>query len=219
MTAETAPVFVDALDAAIASATGRLEDQGQRLAVAVFRLLSAGHPLSVPAAADAAEMTEPQAASILRSWPAVFWDDHGQVTGFWGLALAGMPPHRIRRAGTELSAWCAWDPLFLARIIGDLQVATADPVTGQTITYDISPYGSITGASHPDAVLSFLRPDQPWDDHVMASFCHYVRHFTSPATARRWTAGHPGTFVINLDDAAELARRHTARFFGTAAPA
>ena len=62
MTAETAPVFVDALDAAIASATGRLEDQGQRLAVAVFRLLSAGHPLSVPAAADAAEMTEPQAA-------------------------------------------------------------------------------------------------------------------------------------------------------------
>ena len=219
MTAETASVSVDALDAAIAAATGRLEDQGQRLAVAVFRLLSAGHPVSIPAAADAAGMTEPQAASILRSWPAVFWDDHGQVTGFWGLALAGMPPHRIRRAGTELSAWCAWDPLFLARIIGDLQVATADPGTGETITYEISRDGSITGASCPDAVLSFLRPDQPWDNNVMTSFCHHVRHFTSPATAQRWTAGHPGTFVINLNDTAELARRHTARFFGTAAAA
>ena len=219
MTAETASVSVDALDAAIAAATGRLDDQGQHLAVAVFRLLAAGHPVSVPAAADAAGMTEPQAASILRSWPAVFWDDHGQVTGFWGLALAGMPPHRIRRAGTELSAWCAWDPLFLARIIGDLQVATADPGTGETITYEISRDGSITGASCPDAVLSFLRPDQPWDNNVMTSFCHHVRHFTSPATAQRWTAGHPGTFAIGLNDAAELARRHTARFFGTAAAA
>jgi hypothetical protein len=38
-------------------------------------------------------------------------------------------PHRIRRAGTDLSAWCAWDPLFLARVIGDLEVTTTDPVT------------------------------------------------------------------------------------------
>jgi hypothetical protein len=43
-----------------------------------------------------------------------------------------------------------------------------------------------------------------------------VLHFTGPATARRWTAGHPGTFVISLDQAAELARRHAARSFGIA---
>ena len=47
----------------------------------------------------------------------------------WGLALAEMP-HRIRRAGIGPHAWCAWDPLFLARVIGDLQVATANPVAG-----------------------------------------------------------------------------------------
>ena len=79
----------------------------------------------------------------------MFWDDHDQVVGFWGLALAGMPPHRITDAGTGLSAWCAWDPLFLARIIGDLQVTTADPVTGEAITYRISRDGAIDGASHP----------------------------------------------------------------------
>jgi hypothetical protein len=218
-TRTTAAVSVDALDAAVATATGRLEQDEQRLAAAVFRLLAAGHPVSIPAAAGAAGMPTPQAASVLRSWPAVFWDGHGQVTGFWGLALAGMPPHRVQRDGTELSAWCAWDPLFLARIIGDLQVATADPVTGEAITYDIGRDGAITGASHPGAVLSFLRPDQPWGNDVITSFCHYVRHFTGPATAQRWTADHPGTFVISLEDAAELARRHTARFFGTAAAA
>ena len=130
-----------------------------------------------------------------------------------------MPPHRLRHAGTVLSAWCAFDPLFLARIIGDLQVTTADPVTGEAITYHMSPDGAIDGASHPDAALSFLRPDKPWADDVQTTFCHYVHHFTSPSTAQRWTAAHPGTFVISLDDAAELARRFTARTFGTAVSA
>ncbi len=83
-TATTADVSVDAIDAALAAATPALGEDGQRLAVAVFRLLSAGHPVSIPAAAEAAAIPEPQATSILRSWPAVFWDDHDQVAGFGG---------------------------------------------------------------------------------------------------------------------------------------
>jgi len=51
----------------------------------------------------------------------------------------------------------------------------------------------------------------------MTTFCHYVWLFTSPVIAQRWTAAHPGAFVISLDDAAELARRHTARAFGAVA--
>jgi alkylmercury lyase len=217
MTAETATTpSVDAIDTALAAAAaGSLGEDEQRLAVVVLRLLAVGAPVSIPAGAAAAGMAEPLAEQVLRSWPAVFWDDDERVTGFWGLALPGMP-HRIRRAGTDLSAWCAWDPLFLARVIGDLEVATADPVTGDAITYHISGDGAITGASHPEAALSFLRPDQPWDDNVITTFCHYVLHFTSPATARRWTGGHPGTFEISLGDAAELARRHAARSFGIA---
>ena len=215
MTAETTTPSVDAIDAALAAAAGSQGEEEQRLAVAVLRLLAAGKPVSIPAAAAAARLPRPRAEQVLRSWPAVFWDDHDRVTGFWGLALTPMP-HRIRRAGTGLSAWCAWDPLFLARVIGDLEVATADPVTGEAITYRISGDGAVTGASHPAAVLSFLRPDQPRDDDVMTTFCHYVLHFRSPATAQRWTAAHPGTFVISLAEAAELARRHVARFFAAA---
>jgi alkylmercury lyase len=218
MTTGTSPVSADALDAAIAAATGQLSEAEQHLAVAVYRLLAGGAPVSIPAAAAAAGLTESAAAQVLWSWPAVFWDDQDRVTGFWGLALAGMPPHRIRHAGTDLSAWCAWDPLFLALVIGGLQVTTNDPVTGDAITYRIGEDGTVTGASHPDAPpLSFLRPDQPWDDDVMSTFCHYVLHFTGAATAEAWTSGHPGTFVISLADAVALARRHAARFFGMAA--
>jgi alkylmercury lyase len=215
MTTETSTPSVDALDTAIAAAAGNLGEDEQRIAVAVLRLLADGEPVTIGAAAAAAGLPEQAAGQVLRSWPAVFWDDHQRITGFWGLALPGMP-HRLRRAGTGLSAWCAWDPLFLARVVGDLEVATADPVTGEEITYRIRRDGTVGGASHPGAVLSFLRPDQPWDDDVMTTFCHYVLHFTSPATAQRWTGAHPGTFVISLADAAELARRHVARFFAAA---
>jgi hypothetical protein len=190
MTAETtAAVSVDAIDAALAAATRQLSQDEQRLAVAVFRLLAAGHPVSVPAAAAAAAMPGPRVASMLRSWPAVFRDGHDQVTGFWGLSVAEMPPHQIRHAGADLSAWCAFDPLFLARIIGDLQVATADPVTGEAIAYRIGREGAIDTASHPDAALSFLRPDKPW-----ATTCKppsATTYCTSPARPPRSSGPQP----------------------------
>ena len=147
----------------------------------------------------------------------MFWNDHDQVTGFWGLAPGrdAAAPRRARRG--RAVAWCAFDPLCPARVIGDLQVTTADPVTGQAITYRIGRDGAITGASHPGSVLSFLRPDKPWGDDVQTTFCRYVHHFTGPATAQQWTAGHPGTFVTGLGDAAELACRHTARTAGPTA--
>jgi len=168
MTAETTTISLDAIDAALAAATPRLSEDEQRLAAAVLRLLSAGEPVTITAAAAAAGLPGSRAEPVLRSWPAVFWDDRGRVTGMWGLALAKMP-HRIRHAGIGLYAWCAWDPLFLARVIGDLQVATADPVTGEAITYRIGEDGAITAASHPDSALSFLRPGQPWADDVMTT--------------------------------------------------
>jgi len=36
---------------------------------------------------------------------------------------------------------------------------------------------------------------------------------------KQWSAARPGTFVISLDAAAELARRHAAPTFGAATPA
>ena len=213
MTAQIPASSVDAIDAALAAATPALDEGARRLTAAVVRLLAAGEPVSVPAAAAGAGMPASRAGQLLRSWPGAFWGDRGQVPGFWGLALAPMP-HRIRRAGTGLHAWCAWDPLFLAQVIGDLQVATADPVSGEAINYHLADNGAITAASHPHTVLSFLSPGRPWDDEVMTTFCHYVWHFTGPATAQRWIAAHPGTFVLSLDPATELARRHAARSFG-----
>jgi Alkylmercury lyase len=98
-----------------------------------------------------------------------------------------------------------------SRIVGDLEVTTNDPITGVTISYQIGANGEINDLSHADTAMSFLRPDQVWDDRVMETFCHYVLQFTSTTTAKTWTTDHPGSFVIELDDAKELARRHANR--------
>ncbi len=144
MTAETAAVSIGALGAVIAAATGHLAEDEQRLAVAVYRLLSAREPVSVRAAAAVAGtpgISGRAGAAVLARG---VLGRPGPATGFWRLALAGMPPHRNPHAGTGLSAWCAWDPLFLALVIGDVQVATAGPVTGEAITSDIARAGTIT---------------------------------------------------------------------------
>jgi alkylmercury lyase len=215
VTTETT-VSVDALDASIDAANPDLGHEEQRLAVAVFRLLATGQPQGVGALASAIGLPEEWVDRTLRSWPTVFRDEPGEVIGFAGLTVAEMPPHRMRHEGVDLYAWCAWDPMFVARIIGDLDVATQDPVTGELITYGITRDGTIFDASHPEAVLSFLRPGQRWDGDVITSFCHFVLQFAGSDSARRWTADHPGTFIISVDDALELGRRHATRAFGTA---
>jgi hypothetical protein len=83
VTAATTSFSLDVLDAALAAAVSGLGEDEQRLAAAVLRLLAAGAPVSIPAAVASAGLPSPRAEQALQSWPAVFWDGHGQVTGFW----------------------------------------------------------------------------------------------------------------------------------------
>jgi hypothetical protein len=108
--------------------------------------------------------------------------------------------------------------MFLALIVGPLEVSTHDPVSGETVGYRLDQEGDASKLSHPKSALSFLSPDQPWGADVMETFCHYVLHFEGAETASEWTAAHPGTFVISLQEGLELARRHTARLLGGALP-
>src|SRR5215471_19645287 len=151
---------LDGLADALAAALGELDPAGQRLAIALYRLLAAGHPVATAHLAAAAGLPEPAVAETLSSWPAVFTDGQGRVTGFWGLAISELSTaHRYQSGGQVLYAWCAWDTLFLPARLGQAaQVTSACPVTGELIQLTVTPEG-ISGTSHPEAVVSFLRPD------------------------------------------------------------
>lgn len=201
---------VDDLDAALASASPNLTAEDLALTTAVYRLLARGAPVRLDEVAQVTGLGVAGVAARLARWPGVFQDERGRLVGFWGLALPAMG-HRFRTGGRDLFTWCAWDPLFVARIVGPAHVTTSDPVTGEAIRYRLDAAGGMHDQSHPEGVVSFLAPSTAWDDDVMTTFCHFVRHFASMTSGARWVAEHPGTFLLPLSDAVELARRHAER--------
>jgi alkylmercury lyase len=136
------------------------------------------------------------------------------VIGFWGLTITELSPtHRLEVNGRNLFAWCAWDTLFLPGILeATARVESACPTTGEMISLVVSPRG-VVETSHRDAVVSFLTPDRDFDADVIQSFCHFVHFFASREAGETWTAEHPGTFLLPLDDAFELGRRVNALNF------
>jgi alkylmercury lyase len=205
---------LDELADAVAAALPDLDPAGQRLAIALYRLLAAGRPVATADLAAATGLGEPEVARTLRSWPAVFTDSQDRVTGFWGLAITELSPaHRYESGGQVLYAWCAWDTLFLPGRLGQAaHVTSACPVTGNLITLTVTPAG-VTGTSHPEAVVSFLTPGGTFNSQVIESFCHFVHLFASRQAGEAWAAAHPGTFLLTLGEAAGLADRVNQRMF------
>jgi hypothetical protein len=52
-------------------------------------------------------------------------------------------------------------------------------------------------------VLSYLHKDEPLDQNVIKSFCHYIHFFANPAA--EWTAQHEGTFTLSPAEGSEIA--------------
>ena len=205
---------LDALADALAAALGELDSAGQRVAIALYRLLAVGRPVATAELAAATGLPEPAVAEMLGSWPAVFTDGEGRVTGFWGLAIRELSPeHRYESGGRVLYAWCAWDTLFLPGRLGRAaRVTSACPVTGELIQLTVTPDG-VTETSHPEAAVSFLMPHGPFDAGVIESICHFVHFFASRRAGEQWVAGYHGTFLLTLGEAADLAALGNRRMF------
>jgi alkylmercury lyase len=199
---------VDALAEAVAKAAPDFDEEGQQVAIAAYRRLAEGSPAPTSDIAARADAPTERVEQLLGAWPGVFLDSDRRVVGFWGLTIHRLSPtHRIEAVGRELFAWCAWDTLFLPGILGTtLAVDSVCPTTAETISLVVSP-SKISEISHPDVVVSFLIPEAGFDADVIQSFCHFVHFFVSREAGEAWTARHPGTFLLSLEDAFELARR------------
>jgi alkylmercury lyase len=206
---------VDALVQALRSASRPLDAARQRLAVALYRTLAEGRPVAAAELAGRTGRSVGEVAATLDGWPNVFYDQQRRVIAFWGLALPKMP-QRLEVAGRVLHAWCAFDPLFIAPLLGEpARVASTCPVTGRPVSLTITPDG-LSDVAPAGAVVSFLVPTRPWDDDVIRSFCHYVLYFAAEEAGRRWIAAHPGTFLLPVEQAFEVGRRFDLARFGAA---
>jgi len=213
---ETTPTVVE-LTAALRQARPDLNDAGAALARALYRRLASGRPVTDDELAHDTGQTTDEVAATLAAWPGVYRDDTGAVVGFWGLTVLDMPPHRFRVDGVPLSTWCAFDTLFLPRILAaTAHVESVDALTGDPITLTVAADGAAT-TSHAGLVVSFLDPAGKFDADIITSFCHYVHFFTERAHGQAWTANHPGTFLLTIDDALAVAADFAQNLVATSA--
>lgn len=212
---------IDELVDALSAAGGQLDDGQRKVALATYRLLAQGDPVTHSAIADEVGITVEAVASHFAEWPAVFRNGDDAIVGFWGLALQPLDPEYglvASDTGEPLGyAWCAWDTLFLPTLLGQtVDVTSTDGQTGETITLTVAP--DATRRIQPtETVVSFLAPNAPWESDVLATFCHKVLFFANQANADAWIAAQPDElFIVSVDEAFEIGRRWTADRYGDA---
>ena len=181
----------------------------QRLSLELYRLLAEGQPVPRAALAERAEVTIETLNRILQSWPGVFSDKQHRVVGYWGLSLlaAYSSPHTLRMSGQRLSAWCAWDTLFLPELAGHTaEVESASPGDAGIVRLTITPQ-QLERVEPVASQMSVLVPNaQEMQKNVITSFCHFVHFFPSQETGETWAGKHPETFLVSMQEAHTLAR-------------
>lgn len=189
--------------ASMSRAQPGLAPDEQRQALSLLRTLAEGDPVSPAALAARTGRSPREASAFIDRLPGVYRDEEDRVIGFWGLTVAHMPPHRYRVGDRDLFTWCAWDPFILTPLLGGLaEVASIDAHTGDAVSFRIVE-GRVAEPSHPGLILSFRLPEE-WTGDVIANFCHFIHFFTGDDSALAWTATHPGTFVLRLEEAVAL---------------
>lgn len=191
----------------------RISPEEQDVAIALYRLLALGKPVTHLHLAQVSSKPVAEVDHLLEKWLGVYHDDVGNVIGFWGISV-GETPHKLRINGRELYAWCAWDTLFLPALLGNvIQITSHCAQSGKEIRLTIDP-GRIISVDPETAVLSFVTPDENGiREDVINSFCHSVMFFASSGLGEQWVAEHPGTFLMSVENAFELAQMINSRKF------
>jgi len=190
----------------------------RRAAIALIRELAKGEPITSAQLAQALGSSTRDADAFLNEscWaPVVDTDPDGRIVGFWGLS-AVPTPHRFAVGGRTLWTWCAYDTLFLPELIGELaEIESRDPETGEPVRLAVSPRG-IEAVEPAGTVMSMVHlgsADLTSTSGLIETACCFILFFASQASGERWTAAHPNTRLVSLDEAFAAAKRQNARQF------
>ena len=200
---------LEELAASIAACFPTLNLLEQRLSVDLYRLLAEGQPVPRTALAKRLAIPVDTVNRILDGWPGVFSDAERRIVGYWGLSIpaAYTSPHTVKMNGRALSAWCAWDTLFLPQLIGQpAEIESVGPAESGIVRLSVAPE-RVERVEPVSAQMSILLPDaQEMQKNVVTSFCHFVHFFPSRQAGEGWVAKHAGTFLLSIHEAHVLAR-------------
>ena len=197
---------VDFFAAKIQEIFPKLEADSRQVAVILYRLLGGKDSVSRDELAQAAGLSVEKVNGILENWSGIYYEED-QIIGFWGLTSRPFSKHLLHYDGTTAYGWCAWDTLFIPELLGKtVEVKSTDPESGQVVNLTVTP-DAVKSVSPEEVVMSILEPTEEMTEDVVANFCHYIYFFPSREIGAKWVAKNPGTVLLTLDDAFELAKR------------
>ena len=191
------------------------DEKSQRVLLGLYRLLSAGSPLSLEDVADQLGESRENVANALGKIPqsSVEYDGDVRIVGFGGLTL-NKTRHRLRVDGRTLHTWCAFDTLFAPGLLGKrVEISSSCPVTDTSIRLTVDADG-VRETAPATTVLSFVTPDA--DDYqidIRSAFCCHVNFLESEAAAARWAAANDSALFLSIAEGFALGRiRNGTRF-------
>jgi alkylmercury lyase len=156
-----------------------------------LQLLANGCPVPPDEIAIRLQVTPDTVISTLRGFGAEF-DKEGNILGV-GLTLVPTP-HVYEVNGRKLYTWCTLDALlFPIMLKHTAHIESLDPVSGDKIRVTVTPDG-VEKVEPDSAVVSRV-------NGVDFSF------FSSPETASKWIAKHPGKMFYPVIDAFRAAKK------------
>jgi alkylmercury lyase len=181
-------------------------DEERAIIRAAYPLLARGHPVFVEELSAYAGVALGSVTRTLERHPGLaHLDLAGRIEGFLGLSLKPTS-HRLEIGGRSLYAWCAWDALFIPRLVGvNARVTSTCPISGVEIALTATPDG--IQDVRPDATAMSFSSSGCEDDPggVIGAACHEIHFLASREAAERWIDTHPHAQTLALREAWQLA--------------
>ena len=192
-----------------------LDPESRRVCVELYRQLADGEPVLLDdlAAALAVRVVDVKDALDQSSLSAAEYDEEGRVVAFGGLTLKPTS-HRFRVGDQTLFTWCAFDTLFLPRILNkSARVESTCPVTGRQIHLTVTPDG-VEECEPEAAFMSLVTPGAgQLEGSIRGSFCCHVHFFASEQAASAWLPEREAAFALPVREASKVAQTVTDRRF------
>jgi alkylmercury lyase len=192
------------LEAIAERLVAHLQCEQDDLCLPMVHQVARGKPLTKAVLGASLQMREDELERRLARLPDTEFDQQGNIVG-WGVTLVPTR-HCFQLDGKLLFTWCAFDTVLFPPSLAEIaHVQSTCSVTGQSITFVATPFGTVKDLTPTEACMSLIIPAKH-SDCVRATFCEHSLFFWSEQTASPFLAVHAEAVLLSIEEAAQVGK-------------